>query len=92
MSKPLWHIRLSREAERNLDAFDPPIAKRILKYLDERIAMLENPRAIGKALKGSKLGDFWRYDHGDYRIIVAIVDKEIVIHVIRIGDRKDVYR
>ena len=92
MSKALWQLRYSPEAERNLKSFDRQIARRILKYLDERIAPLENPRAIGKALKGSKLGDFWRYDHGDYRIIVDIVDKEILICVIRIGDRKDVYR
>jgi len=43
-------------------------------------------------LKGSKLGDFWRFDHGDYRIIVDIVDREILICVIRIGGRKDVCR
>jgi mRNA interferase RelE/StbE len=84
MSKALWHLRYAPEAERNLKSFDRQIARRILKYLDERIAPLENPRAIGKALKGSKLGDFWRYDHGDYRIIVDIVDKEILICVIRI--------
>src|ERR1039458_632915 len=81
MSKALWHLRYAPEAERNLKSFDRQIARRILKYLDERIAPLENPRVIGKALKGSKLGDFWRYDHGDYRIIVDIVDKEILICV-----------
>ena len=92
MSKAIWQLRYSPEAERNLKSFDRQIARRILKYLDEHIAPLENPRAIGKALKGSKLGDFWRYDYGNYRIIVDIVDKEILICVIRIGDRKDVYR
>jgi len=91
MSKSPWHVRLSREAERNLDDFDPQVARRILKYLDERVATMDNPRKLGKALKGSEWGDCWRYRCGDYRIIVDIIDREIVVHVLRIGNRKNVY-
>jgi mRNA-degrading endonuclease RelE of RelBE toxin-antitoxin system len=52
----------------------------------------EDPSSIGEALKGSKLGDFWKYRVADYRIIVAIQDKVLRIYVVEIGDRKEVYR
>ena len=45
------------------------IAKRILKFLHERVAKLDDPRSIGKALRGSRLGEFWKYRVGDYRLI-----------------------
>jgi mRNA interferase RelE/StbE len=59
--------------------------------LDQRIAAMENPRQIGKALKGP-LGDFWCYRVGDYRIICAIQDSAITVLVLQIGNRREVYR
>jgi mRNA interferase RelE/StbE len=56
------------------------------------VAKLEDPRSIGEALKGSVLGDFWKYRVGDYRIIAEIQDKSLRIYVIEIGNRKEVYR
>lgn len=52
---------------------------------------LDDPRSIGEALKGSKLGAFWKYRVGDYRIIARIEDDALRILVVRIGHRKDVY-
>ena len=86
-----WQARYSPQAVRNLDTFDRHIAKKITSYVRERILTLDDPRTLGKPLKGSEWGDCWRYRCGDYRIIVDILDREMVIHVMRVGDRKDVY-
>jgi len=56
-----WKIEIDPAAERELDKLDPQIAKRIIKFLHERIAPLEDPRSIGDPLKGPQFGEFWRY-------------------------------
>jgi mRNA interferase RelE/StbE len=60
--------------------------------LKERVAKLENPRSIGKALQGSSFGELWRYRVGDFRIICKIEDNRLVVLIIRIGHRKEIYR
>ena len=65
--------------------------RRILDYMDGRIARLENPRSIGKALTGP-LGDLWRYRVGDYRVICDIQDDIFRVLVVQVGNRRDVYR
>jgi mRNA interferase RelE/StbE len=54
----VWRIEFSPLAEKNLAQLDRQIAQRLLRFLHERVAPLKNPRQIGEALKGSKLGDF----------------------------------
>ena len=56
------------------------------------MAVLDNPRSIGEALKGSRLGEFWKYRVGDYRIIASIEDRTVCILIVRIGNRREVYR
>jgi len=87
-----WKVELDAAAERELDKLDPQIARRILMFLHGRIANLDDPRSIGEALKGSKLGEFWKYRVGDYRIIANIEDENFRIMLIKIGNRKEVYR
>jgi mRNA interferase RelE/StbE len=87
-----WKIELDPGAERELSKLDPPIARRILGFLRDRLATLDNPRSIGEALKGSKLGEFWKYRVGDYRLIASIEDHEVRILVVRIGNRREVYK
>jgi len=87
-----WRIEFDPAAERELRKLDPQVAKRILKFLRERVANLEDPRSIGEALKGSRLGEFWKYRVGDYRIISSIEDGALRILVLRIGNRREVYR
>jgi mRNA interferase RelE/StbE len=70
---------------------DKNTAKRITDFLRERIAARDNPRSIGKALTGP-LGDFWRYRVGDYRIICDIQDNNLSVFVLKIADRREVYR
>ena len=87
-----WKIELDREAEKELDKIDPKTARRILSFLHERVAPLDDPRSIGEALKGSRFGDFWKYRVGNYRIISHIEDDILRILVVKIGNRNKVYR
>ena len=88
----VWKVELSSLAQKNLDQLDPQIARRVLSFLHERVVPLDDPRDIGEALKGSKLGTFWKYRVGDYRIVASIEDGALRILVVRIGNRKEVYR
>ena len=74
-----------------LRKLDKAVARRILNYMDQRIARLEDARSMGKALRGP-LGDFWRYRVGEYRIICELHDLTLRVLVVRLGSRKDIYR
>ena len=87
-----WKVEIEPSAERELDKLDQQNARRILLFLYERVAKLDNPRNIGEALKGSKLGEFWKYRVGDLRIIARIEDGALRVLVVKIGNRREVYR
>ena len=87
-----YSVELSAEVDRELDKLDVQHSKRILKFLHARVAKLDDPRSIGEALHGSRLGEFWKYRVGDYRLICKIEDDRLVVLVLRIGDRKEIYR
>lgn len=87
-----WKIELSAEADRELGKLDSQQSKRILKFLRDRLAPLDNPRSIGQALHGSELGEFWKYRVGDYRLICKIEDQQLLILVLRVGHRREIYR
>lgn len=87
-----WRVELDKAAERELDKLDPQVARRILTFMHGRISLLENPRSLGEALKGSKLGNFWKYRVGDSRIIANIEDDNLIILVVKIGNRRVMYR
>ena len=80
---------MTGEAEKELVRIDKPTAKRIIKYLRERVSV--DPRASGKSLRGD-LSGLWRYRVGDYRVICELYDEKVSVLVVRIGHRKDVYR
>jgi len=88
----VWRVEFSPAADRELDKLDPQHAKRILKFLFERVAAVDGPRSIGEALKGASLGAFWKYRVGDYRIVCAIEDDALRVLVVRVGNRREVYR
>lgn len=87
-----WRVELDPAAARELAKIDPQMARRILAFLHGRVAVLDDPRSIGEALKGSKLGEFWKYRVGDYRIISSIEDGALLVLVLKIGNRRQVYR
>jgi mRNA interferase RelE/StbE len=86
----IWTIEYTRTAETQLRKLDKQIARRILDYLDDKIASLENPRTRGKALSGP-LGELWRYRIGDCRVICEIQDNVMRILVVEAGHRKQIY-
>ena len=87
-----WKIKFDPAAERELKKLDKPVARRILKFLLERVAQSDNPRDLGAALTGSKLGDFWKYRIGKYRVIATIEDDVLTILVLKFAKRSDVYQ
>lgn len=87
-----WRIEVSETAEKQLAKLDQPVAKRLRSFLRERLASLDDPRSIGQALRGSELGEFWKYSVGDWRLICQIKDAKILITVIRLGNQSEVYR
>jgi mRNA interferase RelE/StbE len=86
-----WTIEYTASARQALRKLDKPTARRILDYLDERVAPLDDPRSLGKALTGP-LGALWRYRVGDYRVICDIQDGALRVLVVEIGHRREVYR
>jgi mRNA interferase RelE/StbE len=87
-----WRIEIDDAAKKELAKLDEPVAKRIVDFLRNRLAVLDDPRSIGAALTGSTLGSFWKYRVGDYRIISSIEDDAVRILVVKIGNRREVYR
>lgn len=88
----VWQIEFGDDAKKNLEKLDKQAAKRIIDFLKNRVAKSDDPRSIGEALKGSKLGEFWKYRVGDYRIVCNIEDEQVRVLVVRIGNRKEIYR
>jgi mRNA interferase RelE/StbE len=86
-----WRIEFDPSAEKELGKLGREQAQRLLKFLSERVANLDDPRSIGEALKGPHLGGLRKYCVGDYGIIASIQDEVLCILVIRIGNRRDVY-
>lgn len=87
-----WRIEFEDSALKELAKLDKQVARRILAFLRKRVAVLDDPRSVGEALKGSKLGEFWKYRVGDYRVIAHIEDGALRILVLRVGNRREVYR
>jgi mRNA interferase RelE/StbE len=87
----VWQIEFDSEAENDLKKIDREMQRRIMRYLRERIATGKDPRRFGAPLR-RELSGLWKYRLGDYRIICRIEDKKVVVYVIRIGHRKDIYK
>jgi len=83
-----YTILLAPPAERQLKAFTPSVQKRLVRRLK---TLRENPRPQGvKKLAGED--NLYRIREGDYRIIYTIDEKELIVLVVKIGDRKEIYR
>ncbi len=86
-----WEVEFSGDALRELKKLNKQIQQRITTFLIDRVQNADNPRTTGKALQG-KLASYWRYRVGDYRLICHIKDGELIVLIIEIGHRKDIYR
>lgn len=87
-----WEIKYTETARKQLKKIDRQVARRILDFMDERIAGDSKPRSIGQALTGPTVGSYWRYRVGDYRIICDIQDGALCVLVIEVGNRKEIYK
>ena len=85
-----WNVDFTATARKQLKKIDKKWQSKILDYLEDEVTTLENPQTKGKALVGDRKG-LWRYRVGDYRIICDIIDNEVVILVVIVGHRKNVY-
>ena len=88
----VWKVKIAAEAQKELKKLDKPVAQRITEFLRQRVAVLEDPRRMGAPLRGSSLGEFWKYRVGDYRLICRIEDDVLLVLVLRLGHRSAVYK
>lgn len=86
-----WRVELSATAEKQLSKIDRANAKRIVAFLRGRIAA-GDPRRLGAALHGTRFEGLWRYRAGDYRIICRLQDERLIVLVVEIGHRREIYR
>ena len=86
-----WAIEYAETAKKQLRKLDKAAARRIADFMDERVAPSEDPRRLGKALKGP-LGDLWRYRVGDFRVFCDIQSAVLTVLILQIGNRREVYR
>ncbi|PKY09470.1 addiction module toxin RelE [Acidithiobacillus marinus] len=86
-----WKIEYAESVQKDIRKMDAQQRKRIREFLENKVANLEDPRILGKALTGSFSG-LWRYRIGSYRIVTHIEDRDVRILVVKMAHRKEVYR
>ena len=86
-----FRVELTDKAKKFLKKLDPTTAMLITRWLRKNLEGCTDPRAHGKGLKGNRSGE-WRYRIGDYRVIADIQDDKILILVLEIGHRRDIYQ
>lgn len=87
----MYQVRFTKNALKQLKKLDKSVSSLILGWIRKNLEGCDNPRIYGKALIANRTGQ-WRYRVGDYRIIAEIIDSEIVVLVVNIGHRSDVYK
>jgi mRNA interferase RelE/StbE len=86
-----WVYQFDQRALKELRKLGREAQLAILEFLDERVATDESPRRFGKPLKADLAG-LWRYRVGDYRIVCQLRDHELIVLVVAVGHRRDIYR
>jgi mRNA interferase RelE/StbE len=90
LNKRCWKVTFSPDASKTLKKLDRPIKTRVLKFIQQKLVNAENPRIYGKRLS-YPLEEFWRYRVGDYRLIARFMENELIVDIIKVGHRKEVY-
>ncbi|MCI1283215.1 MAG: type II toxin-antitoxin system RelE/ParE family toxin [Lacticaseibacillus songhuajiangensis] len=85
-----FHWSIKNSAKKDFKRLGRPEQHRLIKWLNDKIEGSENPRALGKALRGN-LHTYWRYRVGSFRIIADIKDETLMVLVVKVGKRGDVY-
>ncbi len=87
----IWKVEWHDDARKELRKLDKQLQQQILRYLRERIATGEDPRRFGKPLSYDMYG-LWRYRVQNARIICKLFEEELLVLVVRVGHRKNIYR
>lgn len=85
-----YDVRFTERADRELRKLDMPQCAQMMAWIKRNLIDCEDPRRTGHALTGDFSG-LWRYRVGDYRIVAEIHDNELVILVVEVGHRRNVY-
>lgn len=85
-----YSVVLTEQAKKSLKKLDRYTASLITGWMRKNLEGCENPRRIGKALTANRSGQ-WRYRIGDYRLIAEILDEKVIILVLSVGHRSDIY-
>lgn len=91
MNKDYYTVRYEKNAQKALKKMDKHQARLLLSWISKNLEGTENPRAHGKGLVGNKSGQ-WRYRVGDYRLLAHIEDDQVLILIIEIGHRREIYK
>ena len=86
-----YKLKFEKNALKSLTKIDSNQRILLMAWIQKNLDLCENPRSHGKALSG-KLNNYWSYHVGDYRIVVEIIDNELIIIIISIGHRRDIYK
>lgn len=86
----MYRVVFTEEAKKQIKKLDKHTAKLIMAWIRKNLENCENPRAHGKSLTANRAGQ-WRYRVGDYRLIAEIEDKQIIVLIINVGHRRDIY-
>ena len=87
-----YRVEFSEDADKQLKKLDKETRERLVRFMLERIGKLEDPRSVGEALKGATLGELWKYRVGDWRLVSLIEDEKVVVLVLKVGHRREVYK
>jgi mRNA interferase RelE/StbE len=86
-----WKVEFDDRALKELRKLDPPVQRQILRFLRERVATTDDPKRSGRPLSGDRLG-LWCYRLGPYRLVCRIEEDRLVVLVLAVGHRKEIYR
>jgi len=85
-----YKILTTADFEKSFKKLDKSVQRQIKKWIDNHLIDVEDPKAFGKPLVGN-MAHYWRYRIGDYRLLVEIKNKELIIVMINIGHRSSIY-
>jgi mRNA interferase RelE/StbE len=87
-----WTVEYAASVRKSVRKLAPEVRTRIRSYLEDRLAFLDDPRQLGTALRGTQFADLWRFRVGNYRIIARLEHARLVILVLAIAHRREVYQ
>lgn len=90
IKEPHWRVEFSTAAIKKFTKLDKPTQKKIEQFIDNKLNKARDPTVFGKKLRGP-LSPFYKFRVGDYRLIARVIDSLLVIEIITIGHRKEIY-